>query len=217
MIRVQRRQLPSTLAARMADRAKRLQESLAAGEAPSESLLSSYRDPELKAHLISEAHGKCIYCESRVTHVYFGDVEHLKPKGRFPEERLNIDNLALTCAICNNTKRDYWDDATPLINPYLEDPETELIALGFMLSRRPGHDRARATVHHLGLNRPALLERRKERVELLENLADQYVRAPIGAVKDLLREELCRQAADDSEYAFVVRAYLEAACALVCP
>jgi hypothetical protein len=61
-----------------------------------------------------------------------------------------------------------------------------------------------------------LLERRKEHVESLQSLADQYVRAPAGTIKDLLRAELCRHAADDSEYAFVVRAYLHEACGLTC-
>ena len=189
---------------------------LEAGEAPPESLLNSYRDPELKAHLVAEAHGKCSYCESKITQIYFGDIEHIKPKARFPHERLDRENLALACALCNHAKADFWEDATPLLNPYVDYPNNEFIALGFWIVRRPPSLRARLTIHQLELNRPALVERRKERIELLENLADQYMQSPSGVVKDLLRAELCRQANDDAEYAFIVRAYLESACNLMC-
>jgi hypothetical protein len=166
----------------------------------------------LKAHLVIEANGKCIYCESKVTHVYFGDIEHIRPKAKFPEERLDPENLGLACALCNNAKGEFWDEATPLLNPYADDPGEELIALGFLVTRRPGRNRARITVELLRLNRPALLERRKERIELLQPLADQFMEEPPGPIKDLLRGELCRQAGNDQEYAMIVRAYLKAAC-----
>jgi 5-methylcytosine-specific restriction endonuclease McrA len=216
MIKLGRQRLRPELEARMRDRAGQLRESLANGADPPDAVLNAYRDPELKQHLIAEAHGKCIYCESKVTHVYYGDVEHIKPKAVFPDERLNIENLALACAICNGAKGDFWDEDVPLLNPYRDDPNDELMALGYLVARRPGRNRARITIGKLQLNRPALLERRRERVELLQALADQYAQAPNGPVKDLLRAELCSQASDAAEYAFTVRAYLEAACELRC-
>src|ERR1051326_4529899 len=45
-------------------------------------------------------------------------------------------------------------------------------------------------------------------------LADQYVQAPPGSLKELLRTELCRNAGAESEYAMVVRAYLVASCGI---
>jgi uncharacterized protein (TIGR02646 family) len=110
MIRLIRADLPPELRTRMEDRAARLRQMLEAGEAPPESLLNSYREPELKAHLVAEAHGKCLYCESKVTHIYFGDIEHIKPKARFPHERLDRENLALACALCNHAKADFWEE-----------------------------------------------------------------------------------------------------------
>jgi uncharacterized protein (TIGR02646 family) len=165
-------------------------------------------------HLVAEVHGKCAYCESKVTHVYFGDVEHIRPKTVFPAERLDLENLTLSCAQCNNAKGEFWDANTPLLNPFEDHPNQEVLALGFMIARRPGRSRARLTIERLGLNRPALLERRKERIEALQALADQYVQEPDGPIKDLLRTELRRHATDDGEYAMIVRAYLEAACDL---
>ncbi len=201
---------------RVTERDNRLRQHLIQGTEPPQALLNAYRDPELKQHLVQEAHGKCVYCESKITHVYFGDVEHIKPKSAFPNERLNVANLVLACAVCNNAKSEFWDDETPFLNPYLDDPTEEVLALGFMVAHRPGHGRARLSISKLGLNRPALVERRKERVELLQSLADQYVLTPAGAIKDIIRTELCQHAKDSGEYAFIVRAYIKAACDFQC-
>lgn len=212
MIKLARLALDDELLERTTQRAARLREYLQDGQDPPQALLNSYRDPELKRHLIEEAHGKCVYCESKITHVYFGDVEHMKPKSVFPEERLDVANLVLACALCNNAKGEFWDNAIPFLDPFADDPAAELLALGFFVSHRPGRHRARLTVSKLGLNRLALLERRKERVELLQALADQYVQAPDGPIKDLLHAELCQHADSSGEYAFIVRSYLKAAC-----
>ena len=216
MIKLQRDPLPAPLEQRLADQSAKLKEHLARSEEPPSALLNYYRNPDLKAHLLSEASGKCIYCESKITHVYFGDVEHIRPKSRFPAERLERDNLAIACALCNNAKGEFWSEDAPLLNPYIDEPEGEFLALGYIVGRRPGKDRARVTIDKLDLNRLGLVERRKERIELLQTLADQYVSAPEGTIKDLLRAELCKHAAGRSEYAFIVRAYLRGACDLQC-
>jgi 5-methylcytosine-specific restriction endonuclease McrA len=212
MIKVKRKPLEQDLENRLNARIAELQRCLDMGQEPAPSVLDSYRYAPLKQHLITEANGKCIYCESKVTHLYYGDIEHIKPKAVFPRERLNFENLALACALCNNAKSDYWDDTYPLLNPYVDSPSDEVIALGYLVARKPGKDRARITIEKLGLNRQALLERRRERIELIQPLADQYAAAPEGALKNLLRTELLRQAGVDSEYAMIVKAYLHAAC-----
>ncbi len=214
MIKLTRRVLAPALHAKIEERVEMLRAHIANGENPPETLLNAYRDPEVKQHLVVEAYGKCMYCESKITHVYFGDVEHIKPKSLFPEDRLSIENLGLACALCNNAKGDFWDAATPLLNPYEDNPTVELLAFGYMIVRRPGKDRARVSIEQLGLNRQALLERRKERIELLQPLVDQFSLTPEGAVKKLIQGELTRQAGSDGEYALVVRAFLEAACGL---
>lgn len=214
MIRLQRVPLPTTLSESCATRAAELKAIVASGGEPPESLLNAYRDPELKRHLLLEGYGKCMYCESKITHVYFGDVEHLRPKSQFPSERLDVSNLGLACAICNNKKGEYWDDIAPVLNPFVDTPSDEVMMLGFLLVRRPGRSRARVTIEKLELNRPALLERRRERIELLQPLADQYVVAPDGPVREIIKGELVRQAGQDSEYSLVVQTYLVAACGI---
>jgi len=46
----------------------------------------------------------------------------------FPRERLDPENLVLACAVFNNTKGDFWDDANPLLNPFTDDPDEEILA-----------------------------------------------------------------------------------------
>jgi 5-methylcytosine-specific restriction endonuclease McrA len=217
MIKLTRLDIPNELRTRIEQRAARLREMLQAGTDPPQALLDSYRDPDLKRHLVTETYGKCIYCESKITHVYFGDIEHIKPKSKFRAESLDPENLALVCALCNNAKSDFWDDSTPLLNPFSDDPEIEVVAFGYWIARRPGRNRARLTIERIDLNRQALLERRKERIELLQPLADQYVLEPPGPVRDLIKKELCRQAGAGSEYAMLVRAYLDAVCGVRVP
>lgn len=217
MISLSRSDLPPEVEARLSPRALQLQQCLANGEVPPPAVLAAYKNPLLKQHLVAEANGKCAYCESKITHVYFGDVEHIKPKGVFPGERLSIENLCLACAPCNNAKGEFWDEATPLLNPYVDHPEDELLAFGTYLIRRHGSERARLSIERLALNRQPLLERRRERFQLLQPLADQYAQTPPGAVRDLIKGELMRQAADDAEYALMVRAFLQAACSITVP
>jgi 5-methylcytosine-specific restriction endonuclease McrA len=176
-----------------------------------EATASSYRYAPLKAHLMSESGGKCMYCESKITHVYYGDVEHILPKAVFPRKRLDVDNLGVACAICNNFKRDYWDENFPLLDPYVDIPEDEVMALGHFIYRRPGRSRAHITLEKLDLNRTALLERRRERIELIQPLVDQYATAPAGPLRELLKSQLEKHAAVDSEYSLFTRAFLRAA------
>lgn len=100
--------------------------------------MHSYRDPELKQHLVAEAHGKSVYCESKITHVYFGDIEHMKPKSVFPAERLDVSNLALACAVCNNAKGQFWDSTTPLLDPFIDEPYSQLFGTRIHGCAAPG-------------------------------------------------------------------------------
>lgn len=169
-----------------------------------------YRDPELKAVLRAESYGKCVYCESKVTQTYFGDVEHLRPKDLFPELALDHDNLGFACAICNNKKGVFWDDATPLLNPYVDNPADHLIALGPMVISRPTDQRADISVRLLELNRLDLVERRLERLLKLKPLVEELKVTPPGAKRELVERELRREFDADKEYTLAVKGYLTA-------
>ena len=44
-----------------------------------------YGHPDIKSAVSRDSRGKCIYCESKVQHVTHGDIEHIRPKSKFPE------------------------------------------------------------------------------------------------------------------------------------
>jgi len=54
-----------------------------------------------KNQLLVETHNKCAYCESDVTTVSFGDVEHYRPKSVYWWLAYVYDNYLASCAICN--------------------------------------------------------------------------------------------------------------------
>lgn len=72
-----------------------------------------YSDRTVKEALITLFKGKCAYCESKFLHVYSGDVEHFRPKGKIEEANpqkpgyywlaADWDNLYLSCRNCNQT------------------------------------------------------------------------------------------------------------------
>jgi hypothetical protein len=102
-----------------------------------------------------------------------------------------------------------------LVNPYIDDTEGEFVAYGPFLLERPGRDRAKLTISIIGLNRSDLRERRLEQIQRLSSLADRYVKTQPGPLKQVLRDELCREASADKEYTFFVRAYLAEACSIL--
>lgn len=78
-----------------------------------------YRKKDVKKALESMCFAKCVYCESVYKHVYYGDIEHYRPKkeisGMKPGEKSlkpgyywlanEWDNLFLSCLFCNQAKK----------------------------------------------------------------------------------------------------------------
>jgi uncharacterized protein (TIGR02646 family) len=93
----------------------------------------SHFDREIYAHetvkraLIESQHGKCCFCEARITHIVEGDVEHFRPKAGYrqnPNDELQRPgyywlvyewgNLLLSCPKCN---RRFKGNLFPLLDP----------------------------------------------------------------------------------------------------
>lgn len=86
-----------------------------------------YAQVTVKQALIAAQHGKCCFCESKITHIAYGDVEHFRPKAGFRQEEgeplgrpgyywLAYDwgNLYLCCRLCNQRhKRNLFPLADP--------------------------------------------------------------------------------------------------------
>jgi 5-methylcytosine-specific restriction endonuclease McrA len=181
---------------------------IAANDTVPQALLNAYKDPRVKADLKSETHSKCAYCESQVNHVYPGDVEHLKAKSKYPQRRLEYDNLTFACSQCNNLKRDYDDPTGPILDPYIDAPELHLVASGPLIFGRTDSAKGRVTAAILALNRPALFDRRRDRLESIYSLALVYARETVGALKRVAKNQLLMEMGDNAEYSFVVRDFL---------
>jgi uncharacterized protein (TIGR02646 family) len=86
-----------------------------------------YSHASVKEALIAAQYGKCCFCESKITHISYGDIEHFRPKAGYCQtlkgtlERPGYywlayewENLLLCCQLCNQRhKRNYF----PLANP----------------------------------------------------------------------------------------------------
>jgi uncharacterized protein (TIGR02646 family) len=86
-----------------------------------------YGAKSVKNALIKAQHGKCAFCESKITHIDFGDVEHFRPKGgtrQSDAEPMALpgyywlayvwENLFLACSLCNQRfKKNFFPLADP--------------------------------------------------------------------------------------------------------
>jgi len=175
-------------------------------------LRTNYKYPENKQALEGASHGKCMYCESKVSHVYFGDIEHIRPKavGKYPELEFEWSNLGYCCARCNNAKSDEFDDACPLLDPYSEDPNVHLLAFGSLLRHKAGSERGALTIKTVDLNRPELVERRAMRIAELQNAIDACYRTSSNAVRALLIAALEQESLADKEFSMFAAALIAA-------
>jgi uncharacterized protein (TIGR02646 family) len=183
MIRVTRTQKPILLADNEASWKKAIR--LASTDAARKNAQDKYKHDEIKEALIDMFQGKCAYCESDITHIDYGHIEHFKPKGTpaYYELAVDWDNLLLACGRCNGaenkgTKFPLADNGGPLVNPAEEEPSKHLrfdfdprlkLANVLGISKR-----GETTQRTLGLNRPQLLKHRSKFVAKLWVIASRY-------------------------------------------
>ena len=85
-----------------------------------------YAAKSIKNALTKAQHDKCCFCEAKVTHVAYGDVEHFRPKGGYRQDpgdplgrpgyywRAYVwENLFFSCQLCNQR---YKKNLFPLRN-----------------------------------------------------------------------------------------------------
>ncbi|MGE0018165.1 MAG: retron system putative HNH endonuclease [Draconibacterium sp.] len=178
-----------------------------------DSAFSKYNHKQIKDSLKTMFSGKCAYCESQITHIGYGHIEHFRPKSKFPDLCFEWDNLMLGCEICNGKqyKGDKFPenkDGGPFVNPVEENPEDffdfEFDPETGTANIIPQNLRADITEMILGLNRPELVKRRSSIVQLLVRIA---IKADKGDV--VFIEELKRRCNNDEEYAAFARALVK--------
>ena len=86
-----------------------------------------YGHATVKQALLKAQHDKCAFCESKVTHISYGDVEHFRPKAGWRQAEGDAlgrpgyywlayewGNLFLSCTLCNQRfKRNLFPLRTP--------------------------------------------------------------------------------------------------------
>ncbi len=182
-------------------------EKIAAGIDPTPTELSRYRIPAIKIALLKETNGKCAYCESKFEHIAYGDVEHISPKSLDPSRIFNWDNLTLACDVCNTNKGNNFPFGEGLIDPYVKTPSDHFRIVGPLIFGLPGDDDARLTELTLKLNRPALIERRQQKINYLREQVEVIARAP-ARLQSLLKENLQAEILGDQEYSAIASEYL---------
>lgn len=159
---------------------------------------SIYGHSTVKQQLIDEQSGKCCFCEARFTSNGFGDIEHFRPKGGYLQKKsdkikrpgyywkaYDWDNLFFSCEVCNTRyKKNYFPlkeetrrakshhdntggEQPLLVHPSQDDPETHIgfrREVGF-----PKDEKGDKSISAYGLNRDALLEKRREFLNNVKN------------------------------------------------
>ncbi|WP_423926947.1 HNH endonuclease [Candidatus Palauibacter sp.] len=184
---------------------------ITAGDAPTKSEKSRYNHRDIKQALLLETFDKCAYCESKLRHITFGDIEHVVPKSDDPSKWFSWPNLTIACDVCNTNKGGASVDGGTFIDPYQVDPEEHFWQLGAVVYARPGCDAAALTERLLKLNRADLVERRGERIKRLMKMLEVIERCENGELKELLWREFTSEGETHNEYAALSRTVIEVA------
>ena len=168
-----------------------------------------YSHEDIKKTLIEETNSKCAYCESKVTDVSPGDIEHILPKKERPDLYVDWDNLTFACEICNRSgKGTYYDVNLPLVNPYVDNPKDFFRFIGSLILPIINNNRSRITYSILKLGRNVLVESRSEKIENIDKLLQAWQNTTNVNTKKVLEFELHDTYSADKEYCGTIKEYL---------
>ena len=193
---------------------------------------SIYGSAAVKNVLRQISHGKCGYCDQRVAGIYYGDVEHFRPKSKYWWLAYTWENLLYACEICNRVYKKTrfpikgreasgpgsdLDGEDPLfINPLDEDPELYIAydadgeGASIVPKNQESKERVEACRKYYGINRETLLNSRRL---VLKHLKVYYALysdpEATNNQKDIIKQQIRDMADDGSEFAGMVRFYLK--------
>lgn len=195
MIRLTKRPEPPVLQQNATAWTTELLAAIGTGQGLTKARKSRYNNQQIKDALLAETHQKCAYCESKFSHVTYGDIEHIAPKDSRPELTYDWVNLTLACDVCNTNK----GVAQGLVDPYVDALEQHFTFDSCMILPVPGNEKGRATVFVLKLNRTPLLERRKEKIDELELRLVEILKAQDANMRNLFAQALIDHARDEEQ------------------
>ena len=172
-----------------------------------DSVIDKYRNDDVKSALIEETSEKCAYCESKITNIDYGDIEHIVPKSKYPWLAFSWDNLTLACAICNNKKGTYFEYPSLFLNPYKDNLLEHIIAIGPLIMHVTGSAKGLFTRKKINLNRKPLRESRMDAIESFQSVLDQFHKESNPSLKDIYKDELEEMMLPEKEYSFTLKCY----------
>ena len=137
---------------------------------------------------------KCAYCEEKITASRSGQVEHFRPKTKFPTQAYVWKNYFLACNGCNGAKGNKWphENGLDYVRPDEEtfDPKTfEFHQNGKV--KAVGGAAAERTIKDFALNRDWLVDARKDEIEealeILDEILDSFDWDPDQAKRRVTR------------------------------
>jgi len=198
-----------------------------------------YGSKTVKNALIKAQHGKCFLCESKITHISYGDVEHFRPKGgsrQSNDEEMKVpgyywlayvwENLFLACQICNQR---FKKNLFPLENPKdravshksdlrkekplfinpAGNPEEFISFRGEIPFAVDGNIYGKTTIEATGIDRVELNEMRLAVLKKLKMIYDLALLNPQIPESVEAMEYLQQCLSDFHEYAAAIRANLK--------
>ena len=161
------------------------------GDRPTDRAWQSFRD-DLKLAF----HGVCAYCEQ----VDPGEVDHFRPKSRFPHEVYVWSNWLFSCHPCNQAKWDKWpnegyvDPCAPRKSDRPEHYFDLCTRRGTIIARvglsRQEESKALRMIRDLKLNEWYQVKQRRTWISALDVLPDPLDRGTLVAVQDLAKRSV---------------------------
>lgn len=196
---------------------------------------SVYGDSAIKQALEDAQYGKCCFCEVKVKHVAYGDIEHFRPKGGFRQNESDSlgkpgyywlaydwDNLLFSCQICNQR---YKKNLFPLENPdqralnHQDDISLENPVFIHSVNDNPEDhisfkreipipltQRGAVSINNLGLDREKLNENRLEKLQPILLLLDIIHLLPNSVQAEHAREFIFQNFEPEAEYSSMMKA-----------
>ncbi|RWL50122.1 MAG: hypothetical protein EOR60_01820 [Mesorhizobium sp.] len=206
MIFLEKGEIPKVLADNAAKWLAELKKEIAAGGKKVEYRKSKYNTKGIKDKIEQETHGKCAYCEAKLLHITYGDIEHIIPKSEDIDLTFLWSNLTMSCDKCNTNK----GEKMGIFDPYGSDPEIEFQFYGPMISHRPGRHIAENTHIELQLNRVQLLERRHEAAKALATNLERLANIADAGERELLRNAIIAQESSrEREFSACLKSLIE--------
>lgn len=194
-----------------------------------------YGHTTVKKKLIKYQHDKCCFCESKISHISYGDVEHFRPKGgvrQAPKGTLGKpgyywlayewSNLFFSCQLCNqrfkknlfplknpgDRAKSHHDDINlekPMFISPADNPEQYISFRKEVAYAIDDNSRGKATIEALGLNRDKLVGDRFDYFDMLQTLHETATLDLPKSLRKKAKAHIAKRIQSSSQYASMVR------------